>query len=238
MTSILYKEKKGNVSLVFSRVDIFTFQLSIRYNPKYEAQFSVRINSMKLHICSLYVSLLLSLCIPYGSSHYHSNSSSEGHNSSNCSPEFSLHERLVPSGSSCQDTQEVQVIFSSSIVENEYIIKFNGYYKARARESYIGAALNSADVRNWRIILRDNAASIYPSDFDIVHLKESDKYEGLRAVSNHPLVKTVSPQRLIRRTLKFINATSSDSNVLAYRNPKRRINVSLQIVSKCHLISR
>lgn len=177
---------------------------------------------MKLHTCSLYISLLLSLCISHGSSRNHLNSSSEKHDC-DCTAESLLHETSVSSGSSCYDTQEVQVTFSSNIVENEYIIKFKGYYKAHARENYIGTVLSLSNVKNWRIIPRNNAASVYPSDFDIVRLRETDKYKGLRALSNHPLVKTVSPQRLIRRTLKFINTTSSDSDVLTYRNPERRI---------------
>lgn len=175
---------------------------------------------MKLHTCSLYISLLLSLCISYGSSRNHLNSRSEKHD--DCIAESPLYETPISSGF-CHDTQEVQVTFSSNIVENEYIIKFKGYYKAHARENYIGTVLNSSNVKNWRIIPRNNAASMYPSDFDIVRLKETDKYEGLRALNNHPLIKTVSPQRLIRRTLKFINSTSSNPDVLAYRNSKRRI---------------
>jgi len=178
---------------------------------------------MKLHICSLCIPLLLSLCIPHGSSHNNLNDSFEKRNG--CTAESSLHKTPISSGSSCHDTQEVQVTFSSSIVENEYIVKFNGYYQARARENYIGTTLNSSNIKNWKIILRKNAASMYPSDFDIVRLKETDKCEGLRALNNHPLVKTVSPQRLIHRTLKFIN-TTNDPNVLAYTNSKRRINVS------------
>lgn len=193
---------------------------------------------MKLHACSLCVTLLLSLYIPHGLSGNYPNGSSKKHDDSSIAGS-SLRETPMPSSSSCHDTHEVEVAFSSSIVENEYIVKFIGYYRTRARENYIGTVLNSSNVKNWKIIPRNNAASMYPSDFDVVHLKETDKDEGLRALSNHPLVKTVSPQRLIHRTLKFVNRTSSDSNVLTQRNPKRRIShhVSLQIVKllKCHV---
>lgn len=185
---------------------------------------------MKLYTCWLHVSLLLLLRIPHESSCNYPNGNSKQH--SDCIAKSPLCETSVSSDPSCHDTQEVQVSFSSSIVENEYIIKFVGYYRAPTRENYIKAALNSSNVKNWRIILRDNAASAYPSDFDVVHLRETDKYEGLKALSNHPLVKTVSPQRLIYRTLKFVNRTSNNSEILAPRNPKRRINdhVSLQII--------
>ncbi|KAL0128343.1 hypothetical protein PUN28_003553 [Cardiocondyla obscurior] len=179
---------------------------------------------MKLHTCSLYISLLLLLCILHGSSRDYSNSSFEKHDADECVAKPSLYETFTSSGYSCQDTQEVQVTFSSHIVENEYIVKFTGYYAAHTRENYIRSALNLFNVKNWRIILRKNAASIYPSDFDIVYLKETDKYEGLGALNNHPLVKTVSPQRLIRRTLKFVNRTSTDSNILTRKNSKRKIN--------------
>ncbi|KAG5320863.1 MBTP1 protease, partial [Acromyrmex heyeri] len=181
---------------------------------------------MKLHTCLLYISLLLLLCISHGSSNNHFNlNSSEEHDNSDCNTKFSLHETSV-SPNSCHDAhdEEIQVTFSSSIVENEYIIKFNGYYKAHARENYIRAVLNSSNIKNWKIIPHNNAVSMYPSDFDIIRLQESDKYEGLRALNNHPLIKTVSSQRLIHRTLKFINITSNDSDVLENGNFERRIN--------------
>lgn len=197
---------------------------------------------MKLYTCWLYVSLLLLLCIPPELSCNYPSSNFKKHDNSDYIIKSPLCETSMSSGSSCYDTQEIKVSFSSSIVENEYIIKFVSYYRAHVRENYIGTALNSSNIKNWKIILRDNAASAYPSDFDIVHLKETDKYEGLKALSNHPLVKTVSPQRLIYRTLKFINKTSSNSEILTHRNPKRRINdhVSLQIIknSKYHIKSK
>ncbi|EFN75041.1 Membrane-bound transcription factor site-1 protease [Camponotus floridanus] len=49
-----------------------------------------------------------------------------------------------------------------------------------------------------------------------------DQYEALKALNNHPLIKTVTPQRLIHRTLKFID--TNDSHVLAYNNSKEKIN--------------
>ncbi|XP_011879959.1 PREDICTED: membrane-bound transcription factor site-1 protease [Vollenhovia emeryi] len=180
---------------------------------------------MKLHTCLLYVSVLLWLCVSCGSNRDYPGGSSEGYGDSERIAESPQREEPGSSDSSCHNVRQVQVAFSSSIVENEYIIKFNGYYRIHARENYIGSVLNSSNVKNWRIIPRNNAASMYPSDFDIVHLSETDKHEGLRALSNHPLVKTVLPQRLIHRTLKFINRTSTHSDdVLARRSSRRRIN--------------
>jgi len=83
--------------------------------------------------------------------------------------------------------------------------------------------LNSSGIKEWKIIPRKNIASKYPSDFDVVQLKETDKYQGLKALNNHPLIKTVTPQRLVHRTLKFIN-TTNDSDVLQYKNLKRKVN--------------
>ncbi|XP_011631233.1 LOW QUALITY PROTEIN: membrane-bound transcription factor site-1 protease [Pogonomyrmex barbatus] len=174
---------------------------------------------MKLHTCSLYIFLLFSFCILHGLSHNNLNSSCQRHDCTTKSVPYKTH---VSSGSSCHETQEIQIMFSSNIIENEYIIKFKNYYQASARKNYIRAALNLFNIENWKIIPRNNAASLYPSDFDIIHLEETDKYEGLKALSNHPLVKTVSPQKLIHRTLKFINTSNVD--VLQIENTRRKLN--------------
>lgn len=188
---------------------------------------------MKLHICLLYVPLLLLFDIFFVLSHNHLNSNFEKYD--NVTIKSPLYDISVSSSTSCCDMQEVKVIFSSSIVENEYIVKFKGYYKADVRENYIRTVLSSFGIKNWKIILRNNAASKYPSDFDIVNLKEIDQYQALKALNNHPLIKTVTPQRLIQRTLKFIN--TSDSYVLAYKNSKKRINnLSFSHVS-CKIIN-
>lgn len=102
-------------------------------------------------------------------------------------------------------TERVDVEYTSNIVENEYIVTFNGYYKNQARHSYINTALNSSGVRNWKILSRDNPASDYPSDFDVVILQDTDKFSGLNALNDHPLVKRVTAQRMVSRTLKFVN---------------------------------
>jgi len=125
--------------------------------------------------------------------------------------------------SSCYDTREIKITFSSSIVENEYIVKFKNYYKAYVRRNYIETVLNSSGIKGWSIIPRNNAASRYPSDFDVVQLQEKDKYRGLKALNDHPSIKSVTPQKFIQRTLKFIN-TTTESDVLQNKNLKRKIN--------------
>lgn len=75
-------------------------------------------------------------------------------------------------------TEKVEVEYSSKVVENEYIVTFNGYYKSQARASYITAALNNSGVHHWRILARENPASDYPSDFDVVIIEDTQKLEG------------------------------------------------------------
>ncbi|XP_072764123.1 membrane-bound transcription factor site-1 protease [Anoplolepis gracilipes] len=175
---------------------------------------------MKLHICLLYVFLLL-FNILFVSSHNHLKSNFEKYED-NVTIKSPLYLHVPSSSTSCCDMEEIKVTFSSSIVEDEYIVKFKGYYKTDVRENYLRAILSSFDNKNWKIIPRNNAASKYPSDFDIVHLKEMDKDQALKALNNHPVIKTVTPQRLIHRTLKFTNI--NDSYVLANENSKKQIN--------------
>lgn len=57
--------------------------------------------------------------------------------------------------------------FTSSLVP-EYIVAFKGYFKSSARNKFISAALNRSEIQNWRVVERNNPASDYPSDFDVV----------------------------------------------------------------------
>lgn len=44
-------------------------------------------------------------------------------------------------------THRVEVKFTTKIIQNEYIVAFDGYYKAAARENYLSSALNGLNVR-------------------------------------------------------------------------------------------
>ncbi|KAG8041496.1 hypothetical protein G9C98_002789 [Cotesia typhae] len=121
-------------------------------------------------------------------------------------------------------TSTVKVQFTSRVVENEYIVVFKGYYKPSTRQSYISAALTNSGVADWRILERDNAASEHPSDFDVVLLKETQKYTGLDALTEHPLVKRVTPQRLVYRTLNYVNSTEDGEKV--FRRKMKNLNES------------
>lgn len=74
--------------------------------------------------------------------------------------------------------EQVDVDYSSKIVENEYIVMFNGYYKNQARAAYILTALNGTGVKKWSIVARENPASDYPSDFDVIILEDTYTLEG------------------------------------------------------------
>ncbi|XP_042133702.1 membrane-bound transcription factor site-1 protease isoform X2 [Peromyscus maniculatus bairdii] len=95
----------------------------------------------------------------------------------------------------------LKVEFSSTVVEYEYIVAFNGYFTAKARNSFISSALKSSEVDNWRIIPRNNPSSDYPSDFEVIQIKEKQK-AGLLTLEDHPNIKRVTPQRKVFRSLK------------------------------------
>lgn len=95
-------------------------------------------------------------------------------------------------------------------MQNEYIVTFNGYYKTSAREKYITAALNNSEVTKWSIVERHNPASDYPSDFDVIHLEEPKSLAGLKLLQKHPLIRRVTPQRIVQRQLKYVESDGED----------------------------
>lgn len=103
--------------------------------------------------------------------------------------------------------QRVLLQYSTSVVRNEYIITFKHYYRTNARDKFIKAALRCSGIHNWERLPRQNAATDYPSDFELIRLLEGTVEEGLAALQDHPLVKYVTPQRSVTRTLKFLNAS-------------------------------
>lgn len=115
----------------------------------------------------------------------------------------------------CTNTtnHRVEVKFTTKIVQNEYIITFNDYYKKNLRENYLRIALNNnTNINNWRIIQRSNPASDYPSDFDVIVLEENVPFSGLDALKNFPLIKDISPQRMVHRQLKYIPIEKDDED--------------------------
>lgn len=62
---------------------------------------------------------------------------------------------------------------------------------------------------------RLNPATEYPSDFDVILLEEDAPYDGLEALRSHPSIRSVTPQRMVHRTLKYIpiNDETNDPNI-------------------------
>lgn len=94
----------------------------------------------------------------------------------------------------------IHFILSLSLLE--YIVAFNGYFTAKARSDFISSALRDVDAVNWRIVRRDNPASDYPSDFEVVEIRQ-DTRSSLLTLQDHPYIKRVTPQRMVLRSLKM-----------------------------------
>uniref|UniRef100_A0A8D3DSC2 Membrane-bound transcription factor site-1 protease n=1 Tax=Scophthalmus maximus TaxID=52904 RepID=A0A8D3DSC2_SCOMX len=116
-----------------------------------------------------------------------------------------------------------------------YIVAFTGYFSAKARSLYISSALrNTGDgALEWHIVPRENPASDFPSDFELVHIRQAPP-GGLLNLEDHPYIKRVTPQRKVFRTLKYspspepaapCNATRGQS--WQSSRPFRRTSLSL-----------
>lgn len=105
----------------------------------------------------------------------------------------------------CNSTSHrIEVGFTTKIIQNEYIVAFNGYYKASVREDYLKSAFNGSSIVNWKVIPRINAASDYPSDFDVLVLDETGSNTVLNLLKQHFSIKSVTPHRMVHRTLKYV----------------------------------
>ncbi|XP_033110003.1 membrane-bound transcription factor site-1 protease-like isoform X1 [Anneissia japonica] len=111
---------------------------------------------------------------------------------------YTLSDEVVP---------EIKLEFSSEHVEHEYIVIFDNYYSSQSRYNYIEAAINKCKVLKWSIVKRDNPASHYPSDFEVLKLTNFENKSWLDLLLDHPAVKHVAPQRKVTRTLKTVHET-------------------------------
>ncbi|KAG7248521.1 hypothetical protein CRUP_000239, partial [Coryphaenoides rupestris] len=93
-----------------------------------------------------------------------------------------------------------------------YIVSFTGYFSAKARSLYINSALRNAGggVLEWHIVPRENPASDFPSDFELVHMRQASP-DNLLSLEEHPYIKRVTPQRKVFRTLKYTPAPAEPS---------------------------
>lgn len=95
------------------------------------------------------------------------------------------------------------------LVAAEYIIGFTGYFSAKARSLYIRSALRNAGdgALEWHIVPRENPASDFPSDFELVHIRQASP-GSLLTLEDHPYIKRVTPQRKVFRMLKYVPCKS------------------------------
>lgn len=101
-------------------------------------------------------------------------------------------------------THRIEVGFTTKTIQNEFIVAFNGYYKSAVREEYLKSALNGSSIVNWKVLPRLNPASDYPSDFDVILLEETEPNTGLNLLKKHFSIKSVTPHRMVHRTLKYV----------------------------------
>ena len=118
--------------------------------------------------------------------------------------------------SSLNSTQ-VMSKYSVSSVADEYIVQFRGFYPAPTRARYITRALSIVNM-SCTVVTRDNPMSGHPSDFDIItcDLNPSAK----EALLSHPLVKSVTPQMKLTRSLKEVPDQQSKIFTLLTGTPK------------------
>ena len=122
-------------------------------------------------------------------------------------PTFSYAQELC--GANNYDNVTLEDIDTTySVVHDEYIIQFTGYYHREARHGFIQACLRGAV--GWDIITRHNPAYGYPSDFDLVHLTE-DKDTSVQRLSRHPLIHKVKANMMVHRQLRSLDPRYYDT---------------------------
>ena len=86
-------------------------------------------------------------------------------------------------------------------VERQFIVTFRGWFSEAARRGYISAALRTLG-GEVTVLGRDNPMAGLPSDFDLVQVSSEAAVAGSVArLLAHPLVRSVTPQRMVTRSL-------------------------------------
>lgn len=106
------------------------------------------------------------------------------------------------------DSHRIEIKYKTTIVQNEYIVRFQKYYSSDVRGKYIRDALNGTT--NLTFIKRDNPAAEYPSDFDVIMIDGNAPLTSMESLRSHPSVKSVTPQRMVHRTLNYIPIPGGD----------------------------
>lgn len=81
-----------------------------------------------------------------------------------------------------------------------------------------------SQIDSWKILSRRNPASEFPSDFEVILLAEREPYNGLGALESHRSVKSITPQRMVHRSLKFIPIQEDSSNSASNQSTENDIN--------------
>ena len=150
---------------------------------------------------------------------------------------YSNHDRQNYSPRNSNDTHyQSNIEYSTQIIPYEYIVKFSGFYKADNRQNFIDASLskfnlNTKDDINfqYRIIKRQNIMSKYPSDFDLVEFyfngsNENQTHKVMESLVSHPLIKSVTPQQKVTRSLREVNKEQSEDNSFSTTSKNSEIN--------------
>nr|XP_002122807.1 membrane-bound transcription factor site-1 protease [Ciona intestinalis] len=112
-------------------------------------------------------------------------------------------ESNVLSKTTLQDIGAINhTIQSSDIVQNEFIVQFDGYYSKTDRHLIIFAAASGANIINSSIgvLERTNLGNAYPSDFDVLQIATTSINKV--ANMNHARIKSITPQRRFVGSLK------------------------------------
>lgn len=114
---------------------------------------------------------------------------------------------------STSQTHRIEIAYKSTVVQNEYIVRFKKYDSPEVREQHLKNALNCSDAIKWQVVKRQNPASEYPSDFDVVIIDENAPFStAIEALRSHSSIKSITPQRMVHRTLKYIPISNSKTN--------------------------
>lgn len=103
----------------------------------------------------------------------------------------------------CQVTNHTNtdLYTTTEVVHDEYIIQFKAYYMVEARHGFVSAALKR--FKSWDLVIRDNPAYKYPSDFDLIRLYDK-QHSSISSLMKHPLIVGVRPNLKVKRHIQSV----------------------------------
>lgn len=66
--------------------------------------------------------------------------------------------------------KKCKILFNIFFCFLEFIVSFKKFYNPEARVKFLQAALKSYEPDSWQILPRDNPASNFPSDFEVLQV--------------------------------------------------------------------